>query len=346
MPLFSPGLTVDLSALTANWHNLRAKSETAECAAVVKANAYGLGAIEVTRALMQAGCQHFFVATLDEALALRTQFPTLTLYVLHGVPEGRASEFATQRITPVLSTESDLARFRGQAAPCWVQMDTGMNRLGLKATALPDLSGYQIAGVMSHLACADEPEHFANVEQLKTFRAVRKVFPTALASFANSSGIFLGPQYHFDLLRPGIALYGGNPTPAQPNPMQTVAHLYAPILQLREIAAGEAVGYGGSWQADRPSRIATIEAGYSEGLHRALFARGSAYIGDHKVPIIGRISMDLITLDVTDIPLPLPGTCVELLGQHQSADDLASACATISYEVLTSLKPRPGRHYI
>lgn len=343
---FCPGLTVDLDALVANWRFLSAQIGTAECAAVVKADGYGLGALAAVRALRSAGCKSFFVATLDEALPLRALGSDFALYTLHGIPENRTAEFVAHQITPVLSTTEDVARFKGQAAPCWLQVDTGMNRLGFPSHELPDLEGLNVKGVMSHLACADEPEMFYNIEQLKAFRALRKKFPALTASLSNSSGIFLGPQYHFDLVRPGIALYGGNPTPSAPNPLKPVAYLYARILQIRTLEDGQSVGYGCSWQAAQTSHIATIECGYSDGLHRALFSRGHVFYGDKKLPIVGRVSMDLVTVDVTSCPEIQTGQLVELLGAHQSADDLATACSTISYEVLTSLKPKGGRHYL
>jgi len=332
------GLVVDLAAIAANWQQLAAAVAPAACGAVVKADAYGLGAAEIAPALLAAGCRHFFVATLDEGLALRPLLPEADIIVMHGIVPGRMQEYVAASLIPVLNTLRDVEQWRGQTGSCWLQVDTGINRQGFGLDELPDLSGFTLACVMSHLACADELDHFMNVEQLRKFRALRQRFPGLPGSFANSGGVFLGKPYHADIVRPGIALYGGFG-------LRPVVSLHAPVLQVRDIAAGECVGYGALWQADRPTKLATIEAGYSEGLHRALFGRGQAFINGTKVPMIGRISMDLITLDVTGAGDVQPGMLAEILGPHQSADQLGEASGTINYEILTSLSPRAGRRY-
>lgn len=344
--LTPPGLTVDLKAVVANWRLLSGMAGAADCAAVVKADAYGMGAARIAPALWNAGCRTFFVATLPEAMALRFLIPEATILLLHGVPSGRAAEIAEARLVPVLSTHADVAHWQEQNGPCWLHIDTGMNRLGFGEGEWPHPWPAQVQGILSHLACADEPAHFANVEQLRKFRIAHKSFPGLKTSLAASSGIFLGPQYHGDMVRPGIALYGGNPTPGQKNPMHAVAHYMARVLQVREVPAGETVGYGASWMTDRPTLVATIEAGYSEGLMRSLSGRGEAVVHGIRVPIIGRVSMDLITLDVSKAPHTKSGDLVELLGATLTVDEVATAAGTISYEILTSLKPRGGRHYM
>jgi len=345
-------LTVDVGAIVRNWRALGERLRPgANCAAVVKADAYGLGVAAVAPALAAAGCRRFFVAQLDEGIALRELLPAAEIAVLGGVLPGTVGEFRAHLLTPVLNDLGQLESWRvgGDGQPAILHVDTGMSRLGLSPAELATLAGerrrldgVRLAAVMSHLACADE-EHPLNRQQLERFRRALAALPPAPASFANSAGIFLGPDFHFDAARPGIALYGGNPLPGQPNPMLQVVRLQGKILQVREIDRGETVGYGATHTATRPARIATVGVGYADGWLRALGNRSGAVIAGRQVPLVGRVSMDLITLDITGIDpaLARPGSFVDLLGGGRSVDDAAAEAGTISYEILTSL----GRRY-
>jgi alanine racemase len=266
--------------------------------------------------------------------------------VLNGLLPGTSRAFLDARLTPVLNDLAQIERWRrkGQGRPAVVHIDTGMNRLGVPMEDVERIGepDFPLRAVMSHLACAEQPSPM-NEAQLQRFEAARTRLPAAPASFANSSGIFLGPAYHYELARPGVALYGVNPTPGERNPMRPVVRLLARILQVREAAAGESVGYGATRQLERPTRIATIAAGYADGLLRSLSNQGRALAGGTTVPIVGRVSMDLITLDVTaaDPAAVEPGSLVELIGAAHTVDDLATEAGTIGYEILTSL----GRRY-
>lgn len=358
-------LTIDLTAVTDNWRLLRDRAASAACAAVVKADAYGLGIDPVAPALADAGCTLFFVATLDEGLRLRGLLPQVEVAVLGGLLPGTAPIFLRDRLIPVLNDLGQVERWRaetakaGQAAPAILHVDTGMNRLGLdpqetgKLAADPALlEGIEITYVMTHMACPDEPSHPLNAAQLARFRAARAAvqgaLPGAKGSLAASSAIFLGPDYHFDLVRPGAALYGVNPTPGAPNPMRQAVRLEGRVLQVRHVDRGEGVGYGATRRCDKPSKIATVATGYADGYLRALSNRGVARIAGHEVPMIGRVSMDLLTFDVTDLPegLVYPGGLMELLGEGYTPDDAARDAGTIGYEILTSLGNRYARHYI
>lgn len=363
-PAATAVLTIDLNALQANYRDLKARPGSAECAAVVKADAYGLGVAPAARALARAGCGTFFVATPGEAETLRRDLPETTVYVLDGLFPGAGETLAVTGARPVLSSLAEIEEWasvcaqRGEKLPAAIHIDTGMNRLGLypdESAALtenPDLlETFDLALVMSHLACADEPDHPMNEAQRAAFETARMALPPAPASLANSGGILLGPAYHYDLVRPGVALYGGLAAIGE-NPMRPVVRLDARIAQVREAKTGDAVGYGAAQTLKRPTRIAVIAAGYADGIFRHLGASDSApgltgYIGDHPAPVLGRISMDLITLDVTDVPedLAVRGAFVELLGPHVSVDDLADQAGTIGYEVLTSLGRRYRRVY-
>lgn len=324
-------------------------------AAVVKADGYGLGAIEVASALAAAGCRLFFVAQLDEGVALRVALPAIEIAVLNGVLPGTAPDFAAHDLVPVLNDLGQVAAWRklcrdAGPRPAMLHLDTGMARLGLPAAELAAiaadpalLDGVPLRAVMSHLACADEPAHPLNAEQLRRFQVARAALPAAPASLAASSGILLGPGWHFELVRPGVALYGVNPQPATPNPMAQVIALKAKILQVRDVDRGMTVGYGATHLVDRPSRIATVAAGYADGLLRSLSNRGSAVLGGHRVSVVGRVSMDLITLDVSSVEpaLAQPGALVDLVGPGHTVDDLAAEAGTIGYEILTAL----GRRY-
>jgi len=354
-------LTIDLGALTANYRQLSVLAGNAVTGAVVKADAYGLGAVQVSAALYAAGCRHFFVAQAREAFELRSHLPAdAALYVLNGLPEGSEKTAADQDIIPVLNSlqqiESwtEMAKTRGQRLPAVVQFDTGMARLGLSPeetralTASPDrLASLDIKFIMSHLACADTPESAANVGQLAHMREISALFPGIPVSFANSGGLFLGPDFLQNLTRPGIALYGGAPNDSGPNPMRPVVGLHVAVIQTRMVPAGTQIGYGGIYTAPHDMRLATISAGYADGLPRALSPRGAAWLGDIRLPIIGRISMDSLMLDISALRHDPPaGSFVELIGPHQSLDTLAADAGTISYEILTVLGQRFYREYV
>lgn len=358
-------LTIDLNSLIANYRRLAQLSVPAECGAVVKADAYGLGMAAVAPALARSGCKTFFVATLVEAKDLRDLLPEATIYVFNGLLAGTAPVFHAHGLRPVLNSTEEIKEWAsfsstlGRKLPAAVHVDTGMNRLGLSradvdavAAAKDIWSAFELSLVMSHLACADEPEHPKSEVQRQSFEAVRGKLPKALASLANSGGILLGPAYHYDLVRPGIALYGGRPRKTGPNPFAAVVNLAGRILQVRDVAPGETVGYGATRTLKRPSRIAVLAVGYADGLFRALSVGDgkeglSVYLGPHPAPILGRISMDLITVDVTGIPehFARRGSWVELLGTNIAAHELAAHAGTIDYEVLTNLGARAARRY-
>lgn len=351
-------LEIDLGRLVSNYRLLCARLGGVPCAGVVKADGYGLGAVPVAEALAGAGCTTFFVAHASEAISLRAALPAPEIYILNGILPGEEDTLVAGGVAPVLSTLEQIetwaraARRLGSPLPAAIHFDTGMSRLGLtpgeSARLIAErhrLDGIRLRYVLSHLACADEPEHPLNAQQLARFRAIRAQFPEARASFANSSGIFLGPDYHFDLGRPGAALHGINPLPGHPNPLAQVVHLQARILQTREIDSAQTVGYGASYRAPGPRRIATVALGYADGYPRALSSKGSAYCGDRVVPIVGRVSMDLITLDVSAVPNAHVGQMVEFLGDHRPLDVVAEEADTIGYELLTQLGKRFHRIY-
>jgi alanine racemase len=351
-------LTIDLPAIVANWRSLRTKHSSGATGAVVKADGYGLGARPVAAALAAAGCRHFFVATPDEALALRDTIPDVPLVVLGGLFAGAEQDFAAHRIIPALGSLAEidswarLARRLDRPLPALLHFDTGMSRLGLDkrecAILAEDhdrLAGVNVRFVMSHLVSAENPADPLNAIQRDRFNTGRARLPATPASLVNSAGIFLGETFGFDLARPGSALYGINPTPGRPNPMQPVVRLTARVLSVRDIPAGATVGYSASWTAPRASRIATVGVGYADGWHRSHSNAGAAYFDGHPVPLVGRVSMDLTTFDVTDQPAVQPGTRLEFLGPHRLVDDAAHDAGTIGYEVLTALGRRFHRVY-
>ena len=340
-------LLLDGAALAANWAWLALQSGSAACGAAVKANGYGLGAIEVVRRLAAAGCRDFFVATWAEAEALGSPPAGAALSVLHGVrPEDMAAA-RSLAARPVLNSAQQVARWRESGGgACDVMVDTGMNRLGLSPTEACSglLDGLAIETLMSHLACADEPDHPLNPQQRAAFAAVCAAVPARRYSLANSAGIMLGADYAFDLTRPGLALYGGNPVPGdavQAAAIRPVVAIEAAVLQVRDVAAGETVGYGATWRAGRPSRIAIVNLGYGDGYLRSLARAGSAQDQGRVLPIRGRISMDLIAIDVTQtnvtegdwLPLPL------------DLPALAEASGLSQYELLTGLGQRFERRW-
>lgn len=357
-------LTIDLDAIVANWRKLENRGVPAECSAVVKANAYGCGTEPVVRALAAAGCKTFFVATLDEARAARAASKSATIYVLSGCFQNCGDTFAELNCQPVIGDLNELAewdvfcRRSGWSGGAAIHIDTGMNRLGL---TLQDAHGivprihagdHGITLVMSHLACAENPQHPLNARQLTNFREIAQQFTGVPASLANSSGCFLGPQFQFDLLRPGAALYGVNPTPEADNPMRPVVDLKTRIIQVREVERGDTVGYGATWTARRPTRLAIVSTGYADGYFRAAGSTDGTRSADvivagKRCPIAGRISMDLIAVDITDLPEKTVrrGHMVTLLGDGITVDELGHHFGTIGYEVLTSLGHRYTRVY-
>ena len=335
-------LLIDHAAIAANWRALDAMS-AGETAAVVKADGYGLGAAAVAKTLATAGARTFFVAVAEEGAAVRAALgPGPRICVFSGHMAGDTDMIRLHDLVPMLNSIDQMLR-HVEALPkhrFGLQLDTGMNRLGMEDAewrALRDLAMQQKPVlVMSHLACADEPAHAMNARQLAAFRAMTDGI-AAPRSLAATGGILLGPDFHFDMTRPGIGLYGGLPF----DDAHPVVTLEAPVIQLREVAPGESVGYGNAWIAARPSRIATISAGYADGLIRATGRRGRVFAGDTACPIVGRVSMDLITVDVTD--LPAAPDRLTVLGARQGIDDLADAAGTIGYEILTALGARYKR---
>jgi alanine racemase len=347
-------LEIDLGGIVENWRLLTREAAPARCAAVVKANAYGLGAAPVARALAGAGCGIFFVATLDEGTALRQILgPAPEIAILNGPMPGTEAEFVAYRLIPVLNDPGQIAAWEmlSPAPPAILHVDTGMARLGLGAREFADFveSPPPIAwrAVMSHLACADDPDHPLNETQRARFAAAAGQLPGVPASLAASSAIFLGPEYHFDLVRPGAALYGVNLLPGRPNPLRRIVHLSAKIVQIRQIDSGESVGYGAAHVMQAPGRAAIVGVGYGDGWLRSLSHRGCGYLAGTRVPLLGRVSMDLVTFDVSAVPegLAHPGATIELLGDNYGVDDAAADAGTIGYEILTALGPRYHRIY-
>jgi alanine racemase len=352
-------LTIDLAAIEANWRALARQALTVECAAVVKANAYGLGLEPVTTALANAGCKTFFVADLAEARRVRARARDATIYVLDGcTPEGSPA-FIEINARPVINSMTELAEWDAfVAAQTWpggaaLQVDTGMNRLGItpeEAAALAPRTQTENHGItllMSHLACAEIADHPLTASQIALFRELRGLYRGIPASLANSAGIFLGDSALCDLARPGAALYGINPTPGRPNPMRDVVELNGRILQIRGVGEGQTVGYGAAWTAKRAARIAVVALGYADGLPRAASASdsapgGVAMIAGKPCPLAGRISMDLVCVDVTDLPdgAVHRGDLATFIGAGIPIDDFAAAAGTIGYEVLTRLGMR------
>jgi len=358
-------LTIDLSAIVANWRSLVARVPGAEVSAVVKADAYGLGAAPVARALAAAGCKTFFVAHLEEGAALRAAVPEARIFVLHGPNPGTEADFAAFRLIPVLNDVAQVAGWAafaaatGAAHPAAIQVDTGMTRLGLSRAEFdalradaPTLRALAPALLMSHFACADTPEHPLNAQQIARFSAFARDLPGVTAALSASSGIFLGPSAHFNLVRPGIALYGGNPTNAADNPMTPAVTLSARVVHVQEIDAPQTVGYGATYAVPGPSRLATVAIGYADGFLRGIGNGAAAHpvfadAKGAKARLVGRISMDLATYDIGAAPAGsiVPGDTIDVIGKYASIDDLAQAGGTISYELLTRLGPRLHRIY-
>ena len=355
-------LTIDLAAIVANWRELARRAAPAQCAAVVKADGYGCGIEPVTAALAKAGCATFFVTTLAEARHARAVAPQAAIYVLTMLP-GTHAAVAQGNFRPVIGSIEELAEWEAFRASGWqgtaaLHIDTGINRLGLSTDDLAQLEPRVLARragldlLMSHFACSEEPSHRLNAKQMADFRELRDLFPGIAGSLANSSGIFLGPDAHHDLVRPGVALYGANPTPGHLNLMRPAVRLEGRIVQVRDVDPGDTVGYGATWTARRPTRLAVVALGYADGFLRAASASDAkpgaeAVVAGRPCPLAGRVSMDLLAVDVTDVPegKPRRGDTVALLDHTIGVDDLASHAGTIAYEVLTSLGRRYARVY-
>lgn len=358
-------LNIDLKVLQDNWRQLAMQSRPAMCAATIKGDAYGLGIEPAARALSATGCETFFVALPHEGAVLRTITPGSAIFILNGLLTNSAAFYQEHDLIPVLSSLEEIEEWSGHCGsvrkrlPGAIHIDTGINRLGLSPTDVEKLAvspqpleAFDLRLVMSHLANGDEPGAEKNLLQLALFNRLRSMLPDAPASIANSPGCFLGEEFALDMVRPGVGLYGGNPFATRPNPMAPVVHLYAPILQVRDVAQGEAVGYGSNWKAGRRSRIAILGVGYRDGYPRALSYPahdGPAHvmIGGHYAPVVGRVSMDMITVDVTDISSDFArrGINAEIMGDHVTVDDIARWADTIPYEILTHLGSRYARLY-
>ena len=366
-PSDPPGrLTIDLAALADNWRKLARRAAPGRCAAVVKANAYGIGLAEAAPALWDAGARVFFVAQLSEGVEARRLLPEANIYVLNGLEAGAdPADYARHRLAPVIGAEEELKRWarfaarRGRTSPCAFHLDTGMNRLGfeslarLKAAMEAHGSASGADLLMSHFVSSEFPDDPINLVQIERFESARAAFPGLPASLANSSGMFLPARPIHDLARPGYALYGGNPTPGAPNPMRPVVTLAVAIQQTRWIEAGETCGYNGQWTAKRRTRLATLLAGYADGLPRGAGATDAkpgaeVAIAGRRCPLVGRMSMDLCIADVTDVPedAARPGDRVEFFGPSVDLDDFAARSGTIGYHLLTSLGPRYRREYL
>lgn len=328
-------LTISLDAIAANYRTLKSKFTGSECAAVVKANGYGLGATPIAERLAKEGCRKFFVATVEEAIALRKTIKE-QIFVFHGAQKNEIKDFTAHDIIPVINTKEQLEIWP-KDKPCVFHYDTGMTRLGLD----PNISTNEnnVLFIMSHLACADEPGDHKNPEQLANFKKIDSKLPK---SFCNSYGIFLPSEYHFDIARPGIGLYGGGS-----REMKNVVTLTAPILQIHEVTKIQTVGYGAEFEAVPGDLIATIPVGYADGIMRSLNHRAKAYHGEIQLPVVGRISMDLITIKINNLPSEFCriGTMVEILGEKYNIHDMASDAGTIEYEIITRLGNRFERVY-
>lgn len=359
----TPTLTVSLSAIVANWQTLRARFTGDECAAVVKANAYGLGAIEVSTALEKAGCHTFFVATLDEGIELREALPDVRILVFHGVQAGEEFAFAAHRLIPVLNSLAQIDRWKHIAAEhvhgvSALHIDTAMARMGLEtgefaALMVRDphvLEACRVGLILSHFACAPEADHPLNAAQLALFNTARALAPSIPASLCNSGGIYLAPETHFNLARAGCSLYGIAPQAAAANPMRHVATWHAPILATRTLEREQTVGYGATQTLPKGTRIATVASGYADGYLRHVSGHGVGYAGAHKVNLVGRVTMDMLCFDVSAVPEALThdGAMITLFGDADGirVDDVANAAQTIGYEVLTRIGSRVKRIYI
>jgi alanine racemase len=354
LPIGAPELAIDLGAIRANWRTFD-ELTNAKTAAVVKANAYGAGTAEAARALEKVGCGIFFVATPGEGAVLRAVLPDTAIYVLGGFTAGSKEEFYENDLIPVLNDLGQVDRWatldvRRGSRPAAVHIDTGMSRLGIHHREVRDLAasvtreGIQLTLVVSHLACADQPAHPLNSVQLERFSEALRFFPGVEASLSASAGVLLGPDYHFDVVRPGVGLFGGNPMPSRSAFLEHVVSVRAPILQLRCVELGDTVGYGAGYQATRTRRLATVGVGYADGFPRTLGNRGIALVDGVPAPYVGTVSMDSIILDLTGIDSV--GGEAEMLGPGVTVDTLADLAGTIPNEILTGLGGRLVRRYV
>ncbi len=352
-------VTINLSALKANYKTLAAVAKTAHVGVAIKGEAYGLGLAPCAKAFWAAGCRHFFVARPMEGADLRAVLADANIYVLDGFYLGQTEFYLRHNLIPALAClqEAEAWHAHANGADCAIHCDTGIHRLGftsaefMQLCATTELSkALNIKLLISHLACSDEADHPLNIQQLKAFQNLCSMLPHVPASFANSSGIYLGEQYHFDIVRAGVALYGGNPMPGKPNPMKTVVTLEAKVMQSREVLAGQTIGYSATWEAPRNSRIAILGAGYRDGIPRKLSSSrhdgpAHVFLGGKRCPIVGRVSMDMMACDVTDVSVKV-GDMAEIFGPNISVDEAAGFAGTISYELLTHLGNRYARHYV
>jgi alanine racemase len=347
-----PVVEIDLDALAANYSMLSVLAKGAETAGVVKCDAYGLGAAEVGRRLAEEGCRSFFVAYPHEGAALRRALGSgaATIYVFNGPDSASLALFNSEALTPILNTleQAELWARAGDGAPAALHIDTGMNRLGLPQAdvgAVASNGALNVSLVMSHLACSSDPAHAENIRQHKVFESLAARFPAARRSLAASGGALIGPDYHFDLIRPGAALYGVSPFDTPDGRLKPVARLTAPVVQIRAARKGERVGYGGATTLSRESRLATVSLGYGDGVHRSASPGAEAALGGVRCRIMGRISMDLIVLDATDALDIRIGDRAEFFGPALPIEEAAASSGTIGYELLTSLGPRVLRRY-
>ena len=356
--LASALVTIDLAALTSNWKALAAQAGVATGAAI-KGEAYGLGMEAVAKTLWSAGCRSFFVARPFEGAQLRAILPEALIFVLDGLYSGQADYYLQHELYPALISLDEAREWAasGKGKPCAVHVDTGINRMGMTGQELTAVVAMKdqlrIVMVMSHLACSDEPAHLLNAKQHDLFAKYRAMLPDVPASFANSSGIYLGEGYLYDLVRPGVALYGGNPLPGKPNPMKTVVTLQLKIMQTKFVKQGDTIGYSATWTAPQGSRIALLGAGYRDGIPRKLSwsadkPAAQVFVAGRRVDVVGRVSMDMMAIDVTDLTEAetTRGTLVEIFGPNLPVDEAAAYAGTISYELLTHLGNRYARRYI
>jgi alanine racemase len=356
-------VTIDLAALQYNYRALakqaRMQSPATETGAAIKGEAYGLGMEPVAKALWSAGCRSFFVARPFEGAQLRVVLPEALIFVLDGLYPGQADYYLQHELYPALISLDEAKDWaaNGKGRPCAVHVDTGINRMGMTAEDFAALVAMKdqlhIDLVMSHLACSDEPAHPLNAKQRNLFAKYRAMLPEVPASFANSSGIYLGDGYLYDLVRPGVALYGGNPLPGKSNPMKPVVTLQLKIMQTKFVKQGDTIGYSATWTAPRDSRIALLGAGYRDGIPRRIgFSANKpaaqVFVAGRRVDVVGRVSMDMMAIDVTDLAEAdiTRGTPVEIFGPNLSVDEAADYAGTISYELLTHLGNRYHRRYI
>jgi len=345
--MFGPRAYIDLNAAVDNWRMLQRRAGRAMAAAVVKADAYGLGAAKVGQALARAGCKRFYVAWPREGVELRRAIELrCEIAVFHGPTAEALDDFRAHRLEPVLNTLDQIDLWTGKASPgaAAIHVDTGMNRLGLPEAQWAEAARKlpKPARLISHLACADEPGHPKNRKQLEAFDRAKALWPGAPRSLSATGGVYLGADFAMEEVRPGIGLYGGGPDPATGDKPKTVVTLKSPILQIRDVKRAETVGYGATWTADADRTLATVGLGYADGFLRAASNKGMGVVSGQKRPIVGRVSMDLIVVDVTGLKVS-PGDEIEFLGPNMPLAEVADSMGTIDYELLTRLGSRVER---